>query len=104
MCIIIEKQKKEKTMIRRYLVIAEGTVQGVGMRGFCTMQAQMRGLSGSVRNLANGMVEIQVQGEEKTIDDFLSVIREGNRFIHIEDLRIKPIPVVESETRFTYTY
>lgn len=99
-----EKTKKEKKMIRRYLVVVEGIVQGVGMRGFCTMQAQMRGLTGSVRNLANGMVEIQVQGEERTIDDFLSVIREGNRFIRVDDMHVKEIPVIENETRFTYTY
>lgn len=91
-------------MFKRYLVIVEGRVQGVGMRGFCMMQAQMRGLTGSVKNLANGMVEIQVQGEESTIDEFLTVIKGGNQFIRVDDMSVKSIPVVENETRFGYGY
>lgn len=91
-------------MIRRYLVVVEGRVQGVGMRGFCIMQAQMRGLTGSVKNLANGMVEIQVQGEEIVIDEFLTVIKEGNQFIRVDDMSVKSIPVVDNEKRFTYGY
>lgn len=91
-------------MIRRYLVIVEGRVQGVGMRGFCIIQAQMRGLTGSVKNLANGMVEIQVQGEESVIDEFLTVIRGGNQFIRVDDMSMKYIPVIENEKRFTYGY
>ena len=56
--------KEENQMIRRYLVIVEGRVQGVGMRGFCMLQAQKRGLTGYAKNLNNGRVEIQIQGEE----------------------------------------
>lgn len=91
-------------MIKRYLVIVEGRVQGVGMRGFCIMQAQMRGLTGSVKNLSNGMVEIQAQGEEDVIDEFLTVIKEGNQFIRVDDMSVKSIPIIDNEKRFTYGY
>lgn len=91
-------------MIRRYLVIAEGRVQGVGMRSYCMMQAQMRGLTGNVKNLSNGMVEIQVQGEETKIDEFLVKIKMGNQFIRVDDMSVKSIPVVEGETKFGYGY
>lgn len=91
-------------MIRRYLVIIEGRVQGVGMRSYCMMQAQMRKLTGNVKNLNNGMVEIQVQGEEAVIDEFLVKIRQGNQFIRVDDMSVKSIPVVENETRFGYGY
>lgn len=90
-------------MIKRYHVIVEGRVQGVGFRGFCMMQAQTRGLSGSVKNLSNGMVEIFVQGEESVLNDFLKKVQEGDgRFILVEDMSIKEVPVVEGEKRFAY--
>lgn len=91
-------------MIKRYLVIVEGRVQGVGMRGFCMLQAQQRGLTGSVKNLANGMVEIQVQGKEEIIDSFLTAIKLGNQFIRVDDMSVKSIPVIENEKRFSYGY
>lgn len=91
-------------MIKRYLVIVEGRVQGVGMRGFCMLQAQQRGLTGNVKNLANGMVEIQVQGKEEIIDSFLTAIKLGNQFIRVDDMSVKSIPVIENEKRFSYGY
>lgn len=90
-------------MLKRYHVIVEGRVQGVGFRGFCMMQAQTRGLTGSVKNLSNGMVEIFVQGEESVVDDFLKKIQEGDgRFILVEDMSIKEVAIVEGEKRFAY--
>ena len=91
-------------MIRRYLVIVEGRVQGVGMRGFCMLQAQKRGLTGYAKNLNNGMVEIQIQGEETKIDEFLVTVRQGNQFIRVDDMSVKSIPVVENEKLFGYGY
>lgn len=90
-------------MVKRYYVMIEGRVQGVGFRGFCMMQAQQRGLTGSVKNLSNGMVEVFVQGEESVVDDFLKRVQEGDgRFILVEDMSIKEVPVVEGEKRFAY--
>ena len=88
--------------MKRYHVIAEGRVQGVGFRGFCMLQAQQRGLTGSVTNLSNGMVEIFVQGDEALIDAFLTKVKEGDRFIQVDDLTVKEIPVVEGEKRVAY--
>lgn len=100
----MEILKEENQMIRRYLVIVEGRVQGVGMRGFCMLQAQQRGLTGFAKNLNNGMVEIQIQGEETKIDEFLVTVRKGNQFIRVDDMSVKSIPVVENEKRFGYGY
>lgn len=88
--------------MKRYHAIIEGTVQGVGMRSFCIMQAQQRNLTGTVRNMSNGMVEVYVQGEEAQIDDFFKAIRKGTRFVRVSDITMKEVPVVENEKRFTY--
>lgn len=88
--------------MKRYHAVIEGTVQGVGMRSFCIMQAQQRHLTGTVRNLSNGMVEVFVQGEEAQIDEFFEAVRKGNRFIKVSDITTKEVPVVEGEKHFAY--
>lgn len=83
--------------------MVDGQVQGVGFRGFCMLKAQKLGLTGSVANLDNGVVEIFVQGEEKNIDLFLTEIQKGDgRFIRVDDISCKNVPVVEGEKRFSY--
>ena len=89
--------------MKRYHVIVEGQVQGVGFRGFVMLQAQRRRLTGTVKNMSNGMVEIFVQGEEKQIDDFLAAVAKGDgRFIHVDDITVKQTEVIPDEKKFTY--
>ncbi|MBR3365184.1 MAG: acylphosphatase [Solobacterium sp.] len=89
--------------MKRYHVIVEGQVQGVGFRGFVTLQAQKRRLTGSVKNMSNGMVEIFVQGEEADIDSFLAAVAKGDgRFIRVDDITVKPTEVKPDEKRFSY--
>lgn len=90
--------------MRRYHVIVSGRVQGVGFRYFCVMNAQQLGLTGSVRNMSNGMVEIFIQGDEIAIDKFLAIIKKGNMFINIENYTIKQLPIVHDEQDFIYNY
>ena len=86
-------------MIKRYHVIIEGRVQGVGFRSFCMLQAQQRALTGSVKNLSNGMVEIFVQGEQEHIDDFLKRIQEGTQFAIVENISLKECEIVKESSR-----
>ena len=59
----------------RYHIILDGRVQGVGCRYFCQMNAVSLSLTGWVRNLNNGMVELEVQGDEKVVNNYVSLIR-----------------------------
>jgi len=90
--------------MKRYHMIVEGRVQGVGFRGFCQSHALGLHLTGSVRNMANGMVEIYAQGEEKNLHEFISLLRQGDRFIRVDDISIKETAVVPDETKFRYDY
>ncbi len=63
-----------------------GKVQGVGYRFFATRVARRLGLKGSIRNLRDGTVEAIVEGEKKTIDEWVEDLREGPR--HAEITRI----------------
>ena len=51
----------------RVHVWIEGRVQGVGFRFFAQDTARREGVSGSVRNLPDGRVEVDVEGEKKTV-------------------------------------
>ncbi len=52
-------------------IIFSGTVQGVGFRYTSQMLARRWNLSGWVRNLRDGRVEMFVEGEEESIRLFL---------------------------------
>ena len=87
-------------MLKRFHIIVEGSVQGVGFRYFATNHANALGCTGTVSNLANGMVDIYIQGKESAIDEFLVKIQQGNRYIHVTNYVIQAVPVVEKERSF----
>lgn len=90
--------------MKRYHVIVEGRVQGVGFRAFVQSEAIQEDLTGSVRNMENGMVEIYVQGAPDAIDRFLDVIQKGNRWIRVDDITVKEVPVDPGEKKFRTSY
>ena len=64
-------------------VLYEGYVQGVGFRWTTKRIAHGYEVSGWVRNLPDGRVELQVSGEEEEVDAFLRAIRESTLGGHI---------------------
>jgi acylphosphatase len=52
-------------------------VQGVGFRYTALGIAQKLGLTGWVRNLADGRVELVAEGSEKSLEECLNQIRDG---------------------------
>jgi len=55
--------------------MVSGIVQGVGFRPFIYRMAKRQGLKGFVRNRADAVVEIIVEGEKPRIDAFLESLR-----------------------------
>ena len=58
-------------------VFYEGNVQGVGFRWSVRHTAKGFDVTGWVRNLADGRVELQVTGEENEVRAFLDRIAQG---------------------------
>ncbi|MBO5608751.1 MAG: acylphosphatase [Eubacterium sp.] len=85
-------------MIRRHMYIS-GDVQGVGFRYRANYAAQRLGLTGYVRNLYDGRVEVEVQGDRELISRFLAEIDAGS-FVHIADIDWENIPVIPDEKAF----
>jgi acylphosphatase len=69
-------------------ILVRGMVQGVGFRYFVHMTAGELGLNGYVRNLFNGDVEIEVEGNRSLIEEFIKKVKVGPRSAHVSDLSI----------------
>ena len=54
-----------------------GRVQGVFFRAFVLKWAKHLDLTGYVRNLANGSLEVKVEGERSKVNDLLDYIKTG---------------------------
>lgn len=78
------KSKKEEKHI-----LVFGKVQGVWFRVFTSERAKELELSGWVRNLTNGSVEILVKGHDLKIKEFISKIKKGPEAAHVKSLTIK---------------
>jgi acylphosphatase len=59
----------------------------------------MLGLTGWVCNMWDGSVEMEVQGDEESIAEMIRTIDRG-RFIQIDDIEKKVIPVIDDERYF----
>jgi len=69
-------------LVARRFVIS-GRVQGVGFRYFTQECALREGLTGWVRNLPDGRVEMQASGEETEVRDFIAAIGQSELRAHI---------------------
>ena len=81
-----------------------GIVQGVGFRMFVQQHASELGLTGWVRNMEDGSVEMEIQGDPEKVDKLSVLIREGNYFIKVKELKFEPVETVPNETRFVVRY
>lgn len=71
--------------------IITGHVQGVGFRATVLHYARQFELAGIVRNLANGTVEIFVQGSRKRILDLMHALKQEFGPKHISNIDQKQI-------------
>ena len=83
----------------RYSYRLTGRVQGVGLRWTARMIAENLGITGWVRNLWDGSVEMELQGEEELIARMIERLRNG-RYIEVDDIERKKLTVDEDEYLF----
>jgi len=75
------------TRIRAGILIS-GEVQMVGFRSFTVRHASALDLTGYVRNLNDGRVEVIVEGDERHVDKLISLLREGPPAAHVTDVKV----------------
>lgn len=87
--------------VRRHIRFS-GRVQGVGFRYTACYIARSLGLTGWVRNLWDGDVEMEVQGCPEVIDKLVADLNKG-RFIRIDSMETEDISV-KKESSFREIY
>jgi len=60
-------------------VVIRGRVQGVGFRYFAAREARRLEVSGVVRNLVDGAVEVEAEGDRASLERLVEALRAGPR-------------------------
>ena len=68
--------EQEESCVQVHAIV-RGQVQGVGYRMWAQQRARMLGISGYVRNLADGSVEVVADGARATLEQLLVILRRG---------------------------
>ena len=80
-----------------------GTVQGVGFRYTCRSYAVELGLVGWVKNLADGRVELLVQGSRNVIDQLIKRLEKHfDGFIRNKDVVYEDVSGIFSDFRIAF--
>jgi len=75
-------------MKSRIHVFLSGRVQGVFFRDFTRRWAQILGLTGWVRNVFDGRVEVLAEGEEEKLKMLLEKLKEGPPLARVENMEV----------------
>ncbi len=90
--------------IKRIHAIVHGQVQGVFFRETTRQEAQKLGLIGWVRNLDDGTVETEFQGEEETVEQLLEWLSQGSAISHVTRVDSRETDSVFGELGFSITW
>ena len=74
-----------------------GKVQGVGFRFYTHKKAQELHLCGWVKNLRDGSVAIEAEGEAQDLDIFVDWCHQGTQWSHVKKVLSQEIPVQNLE-------
>jgi len=83
---------------------AEGRVQGVGFRFFVQSNAKAMGITGWVKNMSDGSVTMELQGESEIVERLIAKIKRGNEWIKVTNYTAEDLPIVEGENTFAIRY
>ncbi|MCK4448873.1 MAG: acylphosphatase [Candidatus Marinimicrobia bacterium] len=81
-------------------IIVQGFVQGIGYRYFTLRKARDYNLVGYVKNLMNGDVLCEVEGEEGLVNDFIKELRIGPTFSRVTNIVVEKSNTLEGYTTF----
>ena len=84
----------------RLQLIIEGRVQGVWYRASTQTKARALGVTGWVRNLANGSVQAEVQGAQAAVDALVAWCKQGPRDARVTSVEVQERPERAGETGF----
>ena len=77
-----------------------GRVQGVAFRASTVEHARAHGVTGWVRNLADGSVELEAQGDDAALTAFLAWCKLGPPAARVTAVVVEDRPVIAGEADF----
>lgn len=89
--------------ILRLHAVVQGRVQGVGFRAFVFNRAEQLGLTGWVRNTADGSVEVLAEGERQVLEKFVTDLMQGPRAAFVIQVEQDWLPATGEFSRFDVT-
>jgi acylphosphatase len=72
----------------RVRVLVSGRVQGVGFRNFAARYGNALKLTGRVKNLHDGSVEVIAEGKRKEISEYIDLLKKGPIWARIDNMLI----------------
>jgi len=81
-------------------IVVQGLVQGIGYRYFALRKAREYNLSGYVKNLPNGNVLCEVEGDKGLINDFIKELKIGPTFSRVTNVNVEVSNNLEGYTTF----
>jgi acylphosphatase len=85
----------------RVRAVVAGRVQGVWFRESCRREADRLGVTGWVRNLPDGRVEIEAQGRGAAVDALVTWAHDGPRLAIVESVAVEALAVEAQEAPAT---
>jgi len=76
-------------MVKHQNITISGRVQGVGFRFSARNAANIYGIKGNIKNLVNGDVYIEAEGNEDQLNQFIKWCYDGPKYAIIENIYIE---------------
>ncbi len=84
--------------------VVYGYVQGVLFRDFVFRQATKLGLTGYVRNLPEGSVEVNAEGRRKQLEKLISYLKVGPPMAEVDKVVVNWSEYTGNYSRFSINY
>ncbi len=81
-----------------------GKVQGVWFRDYTCRAGQSLGLTGFVRNEADGSVYAEAEGPKEKLDEFVAAVKKGSPLSRVEKVFVNELPVTGQFIHFEIRY
>jgi acylphosphatase len=81
--------------MQRLFLKIYGKVQGVSFRFYAKREAIRLGITGWIRNKPDGTVEAEIEGEKRTLEQFLRWCQRGTSHARVEKVAVKKMPIKE---------
>ncbi|MBI3831575.1 MAG: acylphosphatase [Planctomycetes bacterium] len=97
------RENEHEGDLKRWHIYLSGRVQGVGMRATVADLAPDHGITGWVRNLSDGRVEIVAEGRSANLERFLATLESQMRG-YIGDIQRSAEPATGEWKYFSVTH